>query len=200
MTSDTVQTIGWYIAREDGDNDGPLSDAEMRRLIGRGRVKPTDRVWRDGMEEWVEARRIPNFEEVRRTYMQDAERAARQELEKRERHENTWAAKRESERSAVPSRPKPIPRTVAETRQRAQPSRSGWDYSQPTKPAGEGANGKFGGIENIDLEKMFGETAAKIGKIPQGAIVFFVLGLVFMPLLPVFWFIAWRIWAKANAK
>ena len=55
MTSDTVQSIGWYIAREDGDNDGPLSDAEMRRVIGRGRVKPTDRVWRDGMEEWVDS-------------------------------------------------------------------------------------------------------------------------------------------------
>ena len=52
----------------------------------------------------------------------------------------------------------------------------------------------------IDLEKIFGQGASKIGKIPQGTIIFFALGFFFPPLLPIFWFIAYRIWAKANKK
>ncbi|MDX2307615.1 MAG: GYF domain-containing protein [Hyphomicrobium sp.] len=41
----------WYIARE-GKQHGPLSDAEMTKLVELGHLKPSDLVWRPGFEEW----------------------------------------------------------------------------------------------------------------------------------------------------
>ncbi len=202
MASEAAQPTGWYIAHESGESAGPMSDAEMRRAIGRGRVKPNDRVWRDGMDEWVEARRIPNYEEVRRSYKQGPERVVRQKPEKRERRQKQPRSNRPlTPRNSTSDHPRsapPQPLTPSTPKSSSSPTYkdSNWDYSGP-KPS---SSDKLGGLENLDLEKMFGEAASKVGKIPPGAIVFFVLGFVFMPLLPVFWFIAWRIWAKANQK
>lgn len=41
----------WYVSRGTAKR-GPLSEAEMLRLIEAGRILPTDMVWRSGMSEW----------------------------------------------------------------------------------------------------------------------------------------------------
>ena len=205
MTTEAIETSGWYVSREDGSSDGPLSDAEMRSAIGRGRIKPADRVWRDGMGEWVEARRIPNFEEVRRTYHAETERNVRAELERQERRAKVNASSQQSERRTSSSNwgtpPKPVstssgwrrtvgkPPAAPSTAPRDQGTGSSWDYDDEKTPA-----------KPFDLENSLEQVTKKVGKIPQAAIIFFALGFFMMPLLPVFWFIAWMIWSKANKR
>ncbi|MFV0297455.1 MAG: GYF domain-containing protein, partial [Hyphomicrobiaceae bacterium] len=41
----------WYIARE-GQQHGPISDAEMRLFVDNGHLKPGDLVWRPGFADW----------------------------------------------------------------------------------------------------------------------------------------------------
>lgn len=204
MASDVIEQTGWYVARDDGSGEGPLTDNEMRQEIGRGRIKPDDLVWRDGMDEWVEAHRIPNYEDVRRTFHVESERTARLASERQERKDRASSLRREAR-----GEPQQPARTTSPPR-----SSSGWKPAKGAAPAPaptsapsgwpESPNG--GGSQTIDLEKMFGDAAkkfgklGKVGKIPQGAIVFFVLGLLFTPLLPVFWFLAWYQWSKANKR
>jgi GYF domain 2 len=63
-------TADWYIAR-DGQQHGPVSDAEFSKLVEGGFLKPTDLVWREGFADWrsaqtlfppVEARTAPPSE------------------------------------------------------------------------------------------------------------------------------------------
>jgi hypothetical protein len=41
----------WYLAR-DGEQFGPISDAEMARFVELGHLKPTDLLWREGFPDW----------------------------------------------------------------------------------------------------------------------------------------------------
>jgi uncharacterized protein DUF4339 len=41
----------WYLARE-GQQYGPLSEAEMARFIELGHLQPTDLLWREGFPDW----------------------------------------------------------------------------------------------------------------------------------------------------
>ena len=41
----------WYIAR-DGQQFGPLNDAEMARFVELGHLQPTDLLWREGFPDW----------------------------------------------------------------------------------------------------------------------------------------------------
>jgi hypothetical protein len=41
----------WYLAR-DGQQFGPISDAEMAKLVELGHLKPTDLLWREGFPDW----------------------------------------------------------------------------------------------------------------------------------------------------
>lgn len=41
----------WYLAR-DGEQFGPISDAEMAKLVELGHLKPTDLLWREGFPDW----------------------------------------------------------------------------------------------------------------------------------------------------
>lgn len=43
--------IEWYLAR-DGQQHGPLSDAEMKKFVELGHLNATDLVWRAGFPEW----------------------------------------------------------------------------------------------------------------------------------------------------
>lgn len=45
----------WYLAR-DGEQFGPLSDAELRKLVEMGHLKSSDLLWREGFPEWRSAR------------------------------------------------------------------------------------------------------------------------------------------------
>ncbi len=52
--SDSNQAIEWYLAR-DGQQHGPVSDAELRKIMELGYLKPTDLVWRQGWADWKPA-------------------------------------------------------------------------------------------------------------------------------------------------
>jgi hypothetical protein len=41
----------WYLARG-GQQFGPISDAEMAKLVELGHLQPTDLLWRDGFPDW----------------------------------------------------------------------------------------------------------------------------------------------------
>lgn len=55
--SDTNSEIVWYIARE-GEQHGPLSDAEMRLFVDNGHLRPNDLVWNPEMPDWQPATTI----------------------------------------------------------------------------------------------------------------------------------------------
>lgn len=55
----TVVPPEWYLAR-DGEQFGPLSDTELRKLVEFGHLKPTDLLWREGFPEWRSARILLN--------------------------------------------------------------------------------------------------------------------------------------------
>ena len=46
--------VEWYLAR-DGQQFGPISDVELRKLIELDHLKSTDLIWRDGFPEWRSA-------------------------------------------------------------------------------------------------------------------------------------------------
>lgn len=50
----------WYFA--DGDvQRGPITEAQLRSLIGTGNLTPEDQVWKEGMEDWTPAGEIPGL-------------------------------------------------------------------------------------------------------------------------------------------
>jgi len=50
MSSPAAQTQ-WYLAR-DGQQYGPLSEAELGRFVDLGHLQPTDLLWREGFPDW----------------------------------------------------------------------------------------------------------------------------------------------------
>lgn len=55
--ADNNQPIEWYLAR-DGQQHGPVTDVELKKIIELGYLKPTDLVWRQGMSEWAMAESV----------------------------------------------------------------------------------------------------------------------------------------------
>jgi hypothetical protein len=49
--------IEWYLARE-GQQYGPLSDAELRKFVELGHMRPNDLLWRHGFPEWRPAANV----------------------------------------------------------------------------------------------------------------------------------------------
>jgi len=50
----------WYFA--DGDEErGPVTEAQVRTLIGTGNLKPDDLVWKEGMDDWAAAEEVPGL-------------------------------------------------------------------------------------------------------------------------------------------
>ena len=47
----------WYYS-VDGDRQGPIGGAELKKLAEGGTLKPADLVWKDGMADWVQAKSI----------------------------------------------------------------------------------------------------------------------------------------------
>ena len=50
----------WFVERE-GTKEGPITSAQLRRLAESGYIQPETLVWREGLPDWVEARRIPGL-------------------------------------------------------------------------------------------------------------------------------------------
>ena len=192
MTAEAVQAEGWYVSR-DGEMDGPMSDADMRAAIGRGAVKPEHLVWRDGMALWVEAREIPNYNELRKAHLDAAIDEGREKSRDRVRAQKSWATNASSVRPARGAEVRAVTaaRSAAATLAPVRPPPTAKTQTAPWKLP-KAADGQF------DVEKITTQALGKLSAIPPGAIAFFVLGLIFTPLLPIFWFIAWRIYAKAK--
>ena len=55
--ADSNQPTEWYLAR-DGQQHGPVTDAELGKIIELGYLRPTDLVWRQGMAEWAPAESV----------------------------------------------------------------------------------------------------------------------------------------------
>ncbi|MGD9925456.1 MAG: DUF4339 domain-containing protein [Hyphomicrobiaceae bacterium] len=55
--ADNNQPTEWYLAR-DGQQHGPVTDAELKKIIELGYLRPTDLVWRQGMAEWAAAESV----------------------------------------------------------------------------------------------------------------------------------------------
>jgi TM2 domain-containing membrane protein YozV len=47
----------WYYA-VDGDRQGPVAAADLKKMADAGKLKPEDLVWKDGMADWAPARSI----------------------------------------------------------------------------------------------------------------------------------------------
>lgn len=73
MADNQSTTTEWYLAR-DGQQFGPITIAEMRKLIEFGHLKDTDLVWRVGLAEWQPSSfAISELDELaRRTAQQEA--------------------------------------------------------------------------------------------------------------------------------
>ncbi len=55
--SDNESEVTWYIARE-GQQHGPLSDAEMRLFVAGGHLRQNDLVWKPGFTDWRPAAEV----------------------------------------------------------------------------------------------------------------------------------------------
>ncbi len=51
----------WYV-NVAGEQKGPMSTGELRGMLARGQVGPSDMVWREGMTEWTPAGSVPELQ------------------------------------------------------------------------------------------------------------------------------------------
>ncbi|QDU78529.1 RDD family protein [Polystyrenella longa] len=51
----------WYY-QQSGEEGGPVSSADLRRMAARGELAPQDKVRRENMQDWVEAQRLQGVE------------------------------------------------------------------------------------------------------------------------------------------
>lgn len=47
----------WYYSGSNGQQ-GPVSSSELKALAGNGSLAPTDLVWKEGLEDWIEATKV----------------------------------------------------------------------------------------------------------------------------------------------
>jgi hypothetical protein len=52
--------VEWYIA-QNGNTEGPVTQAELENLIRSGILKHSDLVWKDGFADWVQAGTLPGL-------------------------------------------------------------------------------------------------------------------------------------------
>jgi hypothetical protein len=50
--------VGWYYER-DGSVVGPVTDARLRYAAKYGHIKPDTLIWREDLEQWIEATKLP---------------------------------------------------------------------------------------------------------------------------------------------
>lgn len=191
MTTDASVELGWYVTRENGKSSGPLNDEAMRQAIGRGLVKPEDHVWRDGMNGWVEAREIPNFFDVRKIYREEHRKSdygsASKRTKKEKINEQPWSKN-------ITRKNKPEKRSA----QSMRPDNSAVNQERIQQQKATTQGNTTNRNDSVSKEEVFEQLSNKVGTIPPATIAFLVLGIFMVPLLPLFWFIAWRIWLRAN--
>ena len=60
MNCEVVVATEWYYA-SDGQQHGPVTSAELRRMAGAGQLRRDDLLWKEGMPEWIIANDIQNL-------------------------------------------------------------------------------------------------------------------------------------------
>src|SRR5947208_16971268 len=55
-----VEGGGWHLV-VDGDQVGPISDADVRGRIERGEINSETYVWKEGFADWLKLSAIPDF-------------------------------------------------------------------------------------------------------------------------------------------
>ena len=56
-SSEVALSISWYIAR-DGKQHGPISEIEFAEVVKQGFLLPSDHVWCEGLNDWLQAKDI----------------------------------------------------------------------------------------------------------------------------------------------
>lgn len=51
----------WYYAPAGSERQGPVSEAQLKDLLARGQLAPSDLVWSEGMASWVAASTVPEL-------------------------------------------------------------------------------------------------------------------------------------------
>lgn len=70
----------WFYSKGD-QRMGPVTEDDLKRLVGDGQLHANDLVWRDGMADWVEARSVQVLFPARVEAARDDERRARRQFE-----------------------------------------------------------------------------------------------------------------------
>lgn len=47
----------WYYS-QNGQKPGPITEDELKKSAATGKLKPTDLIWKEGMDNWVPARSV----------------------------------------------------------------------------------------------------------------------------------------------
>ncbi len=109
MTDETLD-IQWYIAR-DGQQHGPLSDAELRLFVNGGHLVESDLIWRVGLADWKPAFEV--FPPKPKTA--DVQAASTQATEAPQKQTKSEPAAKETEQSSKTVATKPVAKTTAAT-------------------------------------------------------------------------------------
>jgi len=51
----------WYVAKPDGQREGPLPMSILRGRAAAGQLLPTDLIWTQGFSSWMPARGVPDL-------------------------------------------------------------------------------------------------------------------------------------------
>ncbi len=106
----------WYFA--DGDVErGPVTEAQLRALIGTDNLKPDDLVWKEGMEDWMPAGEIPGL------FVSDAD----SEPPKSDDHTRDDSNRDEAVRPA----PAPVRAAARAVVERGRPALAALEFSEP---------------------------------------------------------------------
>ena len=54
----------WYYSEDGLDRKGPITESELRRALSHGRISEQMLLWCEGMETWVQARKLPQLFQV----------------------------------------------------------------------------------------------------------------------------------------
>lgn len=53
--------VEWFYGK-DNTQHGPISELEIRNLISTGKIEQTSIIWREGMQDWLPLRDVPEFQ------------------------------------------------------------------------------------------------------------------------------------------
>ncbi|MCH7728527.1 MAG: DUF4339 domain-containing protein, partial [Planctomycetes bacterium] len=67
----------WYYLKDE-KQEGPVSSDELKKLAGNGTLDPEDLIWKEGMDDWVPARRLKGlpFEQAKKQSAKPADATA----------------------------------------------------------------------------------------------------------------------------